>query len=98
MAQLVSIRTNTKFNFDYKTKRLVPEVELIFLVGQPHYEIEKNGIVKKPAIKEVRINTSIEDIAEIIGQLQATQAGLATISNMSAAFNTIIEHSETNKK
>jgi len=102
MAQLVQVRTNTRFNLNYEEKKLEPEIELIFLISKPEYSVnvKKGEISKNIAVTEVRIDTNPDGIKKLIGQLQALQHPLSSYENLAEAFNTIIVHSnqETDKK
>ena len=94
MSQLIQVRTNTSFSVNYENSLLVPEIELIILVSNPIYTVnEKKGQVNKTlSVGEFRVKTDFEGISNLIGQLQATQGGLAKYQNMSNALNTIIQH------
>lgn len=99
MAQLIQIRTNTNFDLNYENGLLEPCIELILLFSSPKYEVDKKktGIVKTISVSEFRVKTDSKGIAELIGQLQATQVAAQTVDNMSAAFNHIIKSSKDSK-
>ena len=99
MPQLVSVRTNTRFELNYETKLLEPEVELIFIMSKPVYNVDrkKGQIVKDLGVTEVRINTDTAGITKLIGELTALQTSVVSIANMGEAFNTIIKNSQNPK-
>jgi hypothetical protein len=96
--QLFEIRTNTNMLVNYDTFKLTPEIELIFLTHHPEYKvITKKGkqfIEKSHGITEVRIATTLSGINKIIGQLQATAAGLQQMEQLSEVLNKVIEQSK----
>lgn len=96
MPQLIQLRTNTRFNLNYETKRLEAEIELIFLVSKPEYSVntKKGQISKNIAVNEMRVDVSPEGLTSIIGQLQALQHPVTSYGNMAEAFNTIITNSK----
>lgn len=92
MGQLISVRTNTYFSLNYETKKLEPKLELIILIGKPVYEVDnkKERIIKNAGISETRVTTTPEGLANLIGELQALQNYASQITNMSHAFNAVI--------
>jgi len=97
MPQLIQVRTNTRFNLNYQSHKLEPEIELIFLISSPKYAVnaKKGEINKEHQVSEIRFDTNPDGIKKIIGQLTALQIPIATFENMGEAFNTIITNSET---
>jgi len=96
MAQLIQLRTNTRFNLSYEEHKLEPEIELIFIISKPEYVAnEKKGtITKTVGVSEVRIDTTPSGLTKIIGQLQALQSPVNSFENMAEAFNAIIVNSK----
>lgn len=95
---LIQIRTNSKFNVSYQDLTLVPEVELIMLFTEPHYTTNKKfEVLKEQKLSEFRCNSTIDGIAEMIGQLQALQVQLQTFQNLSEGINAVIKMNTTPK-
>lgn len=91
---LLQVRTNTNLSVNYKDLSLSPEIELIMLFVEPKYQpTSKGGITKGHELNEFRIKTDTKGISHIIGELQALQAQLTTMENMSEALNVVIKHS-----
>jgi hypothetical protein len=77
---------------------LQPEIELIFLTGEPEYQVVKKGgkayIEKGQALREFRLMTTPAGINELIGELQATAAGLTKYSQLAVGLNRVIEQAK----
>ena len=96
---LIQIRTNSNFSVNYENLNLVPKVELIMLFTEPEYQVNKKGeIMKGQKLSEFRINTSVDGINEIIGELQALQVQLQTFNNLSEGINAIIRQNTKPKE
>lgn len=96
---LIQIRTNSNFSVNYENLNLVPKVELIMLFTEPEYQVNKKGeILKGQKLSEFRINSSVDGINHIIGELQALQVQLQTFTNLSEGINAIIKQNTKPKE
>lgn len=95
---LADIRTNVRFVLDYKTANLKPEVELILITYEPHYDIKKGSLTKDYKASEFRTNCNVEGINALIGELQAVAAQLQSFEQLSVGLNRIIESNKEVQK
>lgn len=91
MGQIAGVRTNTRYELNYDNKKLSPEVELIILFAQPEYQLQKGKISKGHSVKEFRVNTDVEGLKQLIGELQATMVTMTHMDSLGHAFNSISE-------
>ena len=91
MSQLSSIRSNTNFALNYESGELIPQIEVIILVGYPEYKFKGDEIIKDDSLKEFRFNTSIKGLNLLIEQLQIAAENLKKIDQMAESLNHIIK-------
>jgi hypothetical protein len=95
---LYEVRTNTKFHLNYDTLELVPQIELIFLTHEVHYQVvSKKGktmIAKGASLGEFRMHCDIKDLNDMIGQLQATAAGLQQFEQLAVGLSRVIQQAK----
>lgn len=95
---LIQVRSNCTMSVNYETSLLTPQVELILLMQEPHYEVNKKSEIEKSVkLGEFRTFASLDAINEMISDLQKVASELQIFQQMSGSLNKIIEQYKTTK-
>lgn len=89
---IVQVRSNCNMSVNYSDLSLVPQIELVLLTHEPHYEVNKKGeITKEGKLGEFRCITTLDGLNEMIADLQKTASDLQVFGQMSASLNKVID-------
>lgn len=96
MPQLASIRSNMHLEVDYKNGKLVPMVEVVFLLAVPVYSLSSEGeAVKNMSLQDVRFKATKANIETLTKQLQDFSKMMETYADLADDFNSAIIKPQT---